>query len=375
MEILALNAEENDLSLQQVKPADVNGDMLNALYENTPIVVNDLAEMKMPLSVFPAIMPEKARSVLIIPLLSKDDLIGALYMVWTEADKVTRENTEITEEIARQVTIAIEQDRLRKETTRHADALEKSVEERTRELSLTNKELEAFTYTVSHDLRAPLRGIHGFTEILMQEFAEELSDEGKRLCSVILENSQRMSTLIDELLAFSRIGRIGMKRSFIRMKDMISSVFMELTNEEERERIELTLGSIRNITADPVLIRQVWTNLLSNAIKFTQRREKALLSVTSVNEDGMCIYRVEDNGAGFDMLHKDKLFGVFERLHNSKEFEGTGVGLAIVQRIIQRHGGDIWAEGEVDKGAVFFFSLPVVFNNPEKLKPSKSFRP
>jgi len=123
------------------------------------------------------------------------------------------------------------------------------------------------------------------------------------------------------------------------------------------------------------LIRQVWTNLLSNAIKFTQRREKALLSVTSVNEDGMCIYRVEDNGAGFDMLHKDKLFGVFERLHNSKEFEGTGVGLAIVQRIIQRHGGDIWAEGEVDKGAVFFFSLPVVFNNPEKLKPSKSFRP
>jgi PAS domain S-box-containing protein len=375
MDVLAIHPRDTDLFLRRGKSFDVTGDMVNMLYENTPIVVNDTAEMKKPLAVFHAFMTEEARSALIIPLLSKDDLIGAMYMVWTEPGKVTPEGTEITEEVARQVTIAIEQDRLRRETIRHAEELEKRVELRTEELLLTNKELEAFTYTVSHDLKAPLRGIHGFTEILMQEYAEELSTEGKRLCSVILENSQRMSSLIDDLLAFSRIGRIEMKQSFINMKDIINIVFSELTDETERERIELTLGSIRNITGDPSLIRQVWTNLLSNAIKFTKRKEKVLLSISSVNEDGMCIYRIEDNGAGFDMLHKDKLFGVFERLHNSREFEGTGVGLAIVKRIIHRHGGDIWAEGEVDRGAVFYFSLPVVTDTLEKMKPSKTFKP
>jgi PAS domain S-box-containing protein len=240
------------------------------------------------------------------------------------------------------------------------ETLEQRVEERTRQLLDANNELEAFSYSVSHDLRAPLRGIHGFTQILLEDYVGKLDNEGKRVCAVIQENSQKMGNLIDDLLAFSRLNRTTMTVSLVNMKELVNSIYHELANPVDRDRITLDIEDLCQAPADPVMIRQTWTNLLSNAIKYSSKREKAIISVSSKPGKGKCIYCIRDNGAGFDMHYVSKIFGVFQRLHSEKEFEGTGVGLAIVQRIVRRHGGEIWAEGEVDKGAAFYFTLPVI---------------
>jgi PAS domain S-box-containing protein len=237
------------------------------------------------------------------------------------------------------------------------ESLEQRVAERTSQLQAVNKELEAFSYSVSHDLRAPLRSINGFTQILMEDFANNIDDEGKRLCSVIQNSSIKMGQLIDDLLAFSRVSRIELQQTDIHMKKLVTSIYYEITDLNTQERIQLDIGEICDAKADPNLIKQVWVNLLSNAIKYSTKREKAIISVTSRLEDGKCIYCVKDNGVGFNMEYADKLFRVFQRLHRPKDFEGTGIGLAIVQRIIVRHGGEVWAEAEVDKGASFYFSL------------------
>ncbi len=236
--------------------------------------------------------------------------------------------------------------------------LERRVSERTGELEASNKELEAFSYSVSHDLRAPLRAIDGFTRILYDDFGQHLNAEGKRLCNVIRENTGRMGRLIDDLLSFSRLGRATMLPSQIDMAAMANSVFHELCTPEIRERIDLRISSVPTAFGDPSLMRQVWANLLSNAIKFTSKVQRASVEVTGEQTPQECIYTVVDNGAGFDMQYESKLFGVFQRLHSTKEFEGTGVGLALVQRIIRRHGGRVWAEGEIDRGAKFCFTLP-----------------
>ena len=232
------------------------------------------------------------------------------------------------------------------------------VRERTAGLEESNKELEAFSYSVSHDLRAPLRAIDGFVRILSDDYAPKLDDEGKRVCSVIRENTGRMSRLIDDLLAFSRLGRAEMQPSGIDMGAMARSVYFELTTPEERGRIDLQISSLPQAVGDPSLMRQVWINLLGNAIKFSSKKERAGIKVSGDLQEGELVYAVQDNGAGFDMQYVEKLFGVFQRLHGTQEFEGTGVGLALVQRVIRRHGGRVWAEGEVDRGATFYFALP-----------------
>ncbi|MEW6054364.1 MAG: PAS domain S-box protein [Nitrospirota bacterium] len=238
------------------------------------------------------------------------------------------------------------------------EELEHRVRERTSQLEAANKELEAFSYSVSHDLRAPLRAIDGFTEILMRKYSTKLDDEGKRICSIITGNAQKMGQLIDDILALSRLGRAEMHFSSIDMKNMAHEVYFELATPETRQRIDMQLGDLDKASSDPVLMKQVWVNLISNAIKFTSNREHAVISITSREEEDRTVYCVKDNGAGFDMQYKDKLFGVFQRLHSDQEFPGTGVGLAIIQRLVRRHGGEVWAEGEVDKGAEFCFSLP-----------------
>ena len=237
--------------------------------------------------------------------------------------------------------------------------LERRVEERTEQLLAANKEMEAFSFTVSHDLRAPLRGIHGFTQILMEDYADKLDDEGRRICSIIQDNSLKMAHLIDDLLEFSRLTHAEMQRSVINMKNLVDSVYLEVADAELQKRIDLDIGELCNVHGDPVMIRQVWINLFSNAIKYSSGRKRIMISISCKNEGGKCIFCIRDNGAGFDMKHVNKLFGVFQRLHSIKDFEGTGVGLAIVKRIIERHGGEVWAKGEVDKGAAFYFSLPI----------------
>lgn len=226
-----------------------------------------------------------------------------------------------------------------------------------KKLEAVNKELEAFSYSVSHDLRAPLRAINGFTRILMEDYVANLDDEGKRLGSVIQQNSRKMGQLIDDLLAFSRLGRKSMNFSEIDMKNMVNAIYHEATTPEERRRIKFTIGDLPKEKGDTNMMRQVWMNLVSNALKFSAHKEQAIISVTCRKKENKLIYCIKDNGAGFNMKYKDKLFSVFQRLHSEREFEGTGVGLALVKRIIHRHNGEVWAEGKVGNGAAFYFSL------------------
>lgn len=237
--------------------------------------------------------------------------------------------------------------------------LEQRVMERTALLEASNKELEAFAYTVSHDLRTPLRAINSFAEILIQEFSNDLDIEAKRICSVIKENSLKMGKLIDGLLNFSRLNRTEIIKSRANMRKLIESVYEELVDPQRKQLINFSIDNkIYNTDVDLVLIKQVWVNLIDNAIKFTSLTDEPKIRISSEKKPGWIIYSINDNGAGFNMQHVSKLFGVFQRLHANKEFEGTGVGLAIVQRIVQRHGGRIWATGELGKGATFSFCLP-----------------
>jgi PAS domain S-box-containing protein len=233
-----------------------------------------------------------------------------------------------------------------------------ALQQRTAQLEAANKELEAFSYSVSHDLRAPLRAVTGYANILVEDYGPSLDAEGKRVCSVINDEAQRMGQLIDDLLTFSRLGRKEMRNSRIDIQALVQTIFDELTTPDSRERIDLQVGNLPSVIGDPALIRQVWVNLLSNALKFTSKKERAVIEVGSTQSTEETIYFVRDNGAGFDMQYADKLFGVFQRLHSESEFEGTGVGLAVVQRVILRHGGRVWGKGEVDKGAEFCFALP-----------------
>ena len=236
--------------------------------------------------------------------------------------------------------------------------LNADLEKQAAQLQAAIAELEAFSYSVSHDLRAPLRAIDGFTRILVEDYESILDAEGKRVCSVISKEAGRMGELIDDLLAFSRLNRKEMRASVVDMQMLANSVFIELATEEDKERIEFHVDNLSSVTGDPTLIRQVWVNLLSNAIKFTSREKRAVIEVGSMESKSETIYYVRDNGTGFDMQYASKLFGVFQRLHSESEFEGTGVGLAIVQRVVHRHGGRVWAEGELEKGATFYFALP-----------------
>ncbi|RJQ69402.1 MAG: PAS domain S-box protein [Desulfobacteraceae bacterium] len=225
-------------------------------------------------------------------------------------------------------------------------------------LESVNRELEAFSYSVSHDLRAPLRAISGFAEALMEDWAAQLDDEGKRYLGLVQDNAHKMGQLIDDLLAFSRLGRQPMTKTDFDVGTLAEAVFEELAAHRSQRHIEFIVGPVPALHADKALIQQVLVNLISNAVKFTKTREKACIEVGYRRDADRGAYYVRDNGVGFDMLYVGKLFGVFQRLHSDTEFEGTGVGLALVYRIITRHGGKVWAEGQEGHGATFYFSLP-----------------
>lgn len=236
--------------------------------------------------------------------------------------------------------------------------LEKKVHERTRQLETSNKDLEAFTYSVSHDLRAPLRAIDGFSQILEEDYSAKFDHEGKRVIATIRGSTQQMGNLIDDLLSFSRLGRKAIKSEKIDMTALAKTIFDELKRANANRKITFKISKLPIAHADSLLMRQVWINLLSNAIKFTNKKESASITVGGTIQRENIIYSIKDNGAGFNMKYANKLFGVFQRLHSPQEFEGSGVGLAIIARIIAKHGGKVWAEGEIDKGAAFYFSLP-----------------
>jgi signal transduction histidine kinase len=243
------------------------------------------------------------------------------------------------------------------EITLFNQRLEQRVVERTRELQVANKELEAFSYSVSHDLRAPLRSIHGYMKIFSEEYMEQLDDEGRRLVNIILSNGARMGQLIDDLLSFSQLGRKDIRKGRVQMKTLVNEVWTEQLQAESSRNIRFILHDIPTAIADAVTIRQVWSNLISNACKYTMNRDEAIIEIGSYLDDKTVVYFIRDNGAGFEMKYYNKLFGVFQRLHSEEEFSGTGVGLAIVERIISKHGGTVWAESQVNEGTTFFFTL------------------
>ncbi|MBI5003970.1 hypothetical protein HZC00_02660 [Candidatus Kaiserbacteria bacterium] len=228
------------------------------------------------------------------------------------------------------------------------------------EVKKRTAELEAFSYSVSHDLRAPLRAMDGFVKMLDEDYGKDFDEEGKRIIAVIQTNAKQMGKLIDDLLSFSRLGRQDVTKTRISMKPLVQSVYIEMQRSDPGHVTDITITEMPDAFADPNMIRLVWTNLLSNAMKFSHMREKAHIEIGGTEEadTGTVSYFVKDNGVGFDMKYVDKLFNVFQRLHPASEFEGTGIGLANVRRIVERHGGSVRARGEVDKGATFYFTLP-----------------
>lgn len=237
------------------------------------------------------------------------------------------------------------------------EAERQKVEQSKQLLELANKELEAFSYSVSHDLQAPLRAINGFAQAVIEDYYSQLDAEGQRYLRLIQDNSTLMGQLIQDLLSFSRLGRQQINRSEINMEKLAQEVFEGLKVEFPDRTIQLKLNFLPQAKGDPMMMRQVFVNLLSNALKFTRLRDVAIIEVGYCQEEKEGFYYIKDNGVGFDMRYVDKLFGIFQRLHTTEEFEGTGVGLALVKRIVNRHGGRIWAEGVVNQGACFYFTL------------------
>jgi light-regulated signal transduction histidine kinase (bacteriophytochrome) len=225
------------------------------------------------------------------------------------------------------------------------------------QLEVANKELESFSYSVSHDLRAPLRIMDGYSQILQEDYSNSLEKEAKDLLKNIRGNAKRMGVLIDDLLAFSKLGKQEVQKSNVDMQTLVQDVVREL-QAATNQNVNIKLNQLLPASVDSSLIRQVWSNLISNAVKYTSKSEKPVIEIGSRFQNNEIIYYVKDNGAGFSMEYVHKLFKVFQRLHRQSEFEGTGIGLAIVYRIISKHHGKVWAEGELNKGATFYFTLP-----------------
>jgi signal transduction histidine kinase len=238
-------------------------------------------------------------------------------------------------------------------------SLNQELAKRAAELEATNRDLESFAYSVSHDLRAPLRHLAGFSELLQKQASSLLDDKSRRYIQTILDSAKRMGNLIDDLLAFSRVGRAETKKTLVSMQQLVKEVIAELSQETKGREIAWKIGALPVCYGDRSMLKLVVVNLVSNAVKFTRMRARAEIEIGCAdgNKNEVEMF-VKDNGAGFDMRYVDKLFGVFQRLHSSEEFEGTGIGLATVQRIIHRHGGKVQADGVVDQGAAFYFSLP-----------------
>jgi signal transduction histidine kinase len=306
-------------------------------------------------------------SILVISILA---LLGAAVLAWWLARTVTRPIYRLakgTQEISRgnfeyrtMVTSHDEIGQLAEDFNQMAESIETmqtQLGQRAIQLEAANKELEAFSYSISHDLRAPLRAMDGFSRILVEEYAAQLPAEAQRYLGLVRGNAQQMGHLIEDLLTFSRLSRSPLNKQTVDTKEVVKQVLADLRSEQDGRNVEVTFGDLPTCQADPALLKQVWVNLLSNAFKFTQRCEDTHIEIGTKQTGNETIYFVKDNGVGFDMQYVNKLFGVFQRLHRAEDYEGTGVGLAIVQRIVHRHGGCAWAEAEVDKGATFFFTL------------------
>jgi two-component system sensor histidine kinase/response regulator len=276
------------------------------------------------------------------------EVLRAKVAVFVELDRARHE---LEQEVSERVRIA-----------EQVSELNNALRQKNDDLLAANSDLEAFCHSVSHDLRMPLRHIHSYISILEASASSKLNSEERRHVSTVQKAALRMTRLIDDLLAFSRIGRAAMHRQRIRMTELIEETFQDLAPDLTNRRIDWQRHAIPDTMGDPQLMKQVWVNLLANAVKYTRPRDPARIEIGAEETDDEIIYYVKDNGVGFNMQYADRLFGVFQRLHTETDFEGTGVGLANVRRIVQRHGGRTWAEGAEGRGATVYFSLPAAGN-------------
>lgn len=298
------------------------------------------------------------KSAMIVPFHARGQNFGAITLVAADSGRrYTNRDLELIQDLARRAALLIDNARLYQEAQGLNAELEQRVRERTALLEAANKELEAFSYSVSHDLRSPLRHISGYVQLLQMR-KSDLDAKSLHYLDTIADAARRMGALIDDLLAFSRIGSAEMHRTTIRLGELVHSSIAELQPETKGRKIEWVIAPLPDIQGDPSLLRLVVSNLLSNAVKYTRPRREATIEIGSTADTRESVIFIRDNGVGFDMRYVDKLFGVFQRLHRAEDFEGTGIGLANARRIIQRHGGRTWAEGELDRGATFYFSIP-----------------
>lgn len=292
------------------------------------------------------------RSLAIVPVCSGEKN-GAISIYWCDLHPCSPEEVTLIQSLADLAAAALDKIRIlhqQEKTTAQLDILKK-------EYDSLNKEFESFSYSISHDLRAPLRAIIGFAKMLDEDYRNSLDAEGARILGVVQRNAYKMEILIDELLKLSRVGRKEIVKIVIDTPKLVHSTINEINNSLSHKST-IQIGALLPSFADYALLSQVWMNLLLNAIKFSSKKETPFIEVGSYTTETHIVYFVKDNGAGFDMNYADKLFGVFQRLHKPAEFEGAGIGLALVQRIVSKHGGSVWAEAAVNEGATFYFSLP-----------------
>ena len=330
---------------------------IETLRQGTIRYIEDLSALEDPSPIHRQLLAEGMRTMLSVPLLAEGEAIGVITLASASSSAFDAEHRDIALEVATPIAIAIQHARLREELARQTAELERRVAERSAAVRATTAELETVLYSVSHDLRAPLRHMLGFCRLLLEETGSKLPPSALHYAQRIHEAADRMTTLVDDLVTLSRIGRQDLLRRELNLTPLVEDVVGQLHSESDGRSIEWQIEELPTIEADPGLIKVALTNLLSNAVKFTRSRDRAVIRIRPIDAEGQAGIAIEDNGVGFKMAYAGKLFGMFQRLHRSDEFEGNGAGLAVVQRIVHKHGGRVWAEAEPDKGATFYMTL------------------
>lgn len=336
------------------------------LLERPYIICNDVFDDCEKISWHASIIKTKCQSFMYLPLIVNEKKIG-VFALYSEIPNFFDESERrLLSELALDISFGvefIEKEEKRKtaeeQLSKLNEELEERILERTKSLEISNHELESFAYSVSHDLRAPLRAINGFSKFLEEDYASILDDEGKRHLKVIRDNSQKMDQLITDLLSLSKVARVNLNLASINITGMVKNIYDELIPDQQKNAFTFKINTLPDCYGDPTMIKQLWTNLISNAIKYTMPKERKEIEVKGNAVDGELVYSISDSGVGFDPTYKHKLFGTFQRLHGETEFEGTGVGLAIVKRIAERHLGRVWAKGELNAGATFYLAMPI----------------
>jgi signal transduction histidine kinase len=321
---------------------------------NKPLILDEKA-----LAAMPQLLPgENFRCQMLFPLLVKGQLTGLFYLLTSSPHEAAHHSSiELTQQLCSAVALALENARLYETVQRYAEELEERVTERTTQLAAINQELEAFNYSIAHDLRAPLRAIDGFSRILLQDYAGQFSAESKSYLDRMIRVSQNMHQLIDGLLALSHLTQRDMQRQPVNLSNLARIIAADLSQHEPDRHVTWSIADNLQVQGDPHLLRTVLENLIGNAWKFSAHQPQAQIEFGQQNSSAETIFFVRDNGVGFNPDYTRRLFGVFQRLHTQSEFPGTGIGLASVRRIVQRHGGRVWTEGQVNQGATFYFTL------------------